>query len=503
MPEISTNSSIEEYLAVFKDATFGEDVRDALIAAINLCYKDVVKAVWQMKKGDSITNATIQDGHLILTITDNETQESRTVDAGIVKGDKGDQGPKGDPGDTAPEHEWNVDGSFSQTSVNPVQNRVIAAKLNEIIANKLDKSAVDNSFSQSSTNPVQNRVITAKLNEIISAKVDKLSIDTDYVLISNGSGGLKNSLKKIGNSDSLHSENDSDYIALEGAVKQYTYSKDDSDNRYVQSENIDTELSTESENPVQNKVIATKFAQIENDYSAPDATIDITSTKPIQNRAVAQALNEKVDSDDFSSTIFDDIDLVFSSTNGGIYYNGNSPSQVPALFVEGAGTDPDFTYYLSYIDSLDTKIHRIANITSLVSKVIKIDTELNENSTNPVQNKVIADALNSKITVTNITGKPSSAEIAKYTDPKTLYTFYCGISGINDYVSMIFIFSGEEVDTPGGETLYPNSTQFAIAASTGKIYTRTADEDGYFGDFHDYMENYYTKDEINALLKSQ
>lgn len=50
MPDISTNSSIEEYLAAFKDATFGEDVRNALIAAINLCYQDVVKAVWQMKK---------------------------------------------------------------------------------------------------------------------------------------------------------------------------------------------------------------------------------------------------------------------------------------------------------------------------------------------------------------------------------------------------------------------------------------------------------------------
>ena len=271
----------------------------------------------------------------------------------------------------------------------------------------------------------------------------------------------------------------------------------------MQTENIDTELSTESENPVQNKAIATKIAEIENDYSAPDATIDITSTKPIQNRAVAQALNEKVDSDDFDDTIFDDIDLVFSSTNGGIYYNGNSPSQVPALFVEGAGTDPDFTYYLSYVDSVDMETHRIANITSLVGKVIKIDTELNENSTNPVRNNVIVDALNSKMTVTEITGQPSSAEIAKYTDPKTLYTFYCGISGINDNVSMVFIFSGEEAVTPGGETLYPFSTQFAIAASTGKIYTRTADEDGYFGEFHDYMENYYTKDEIDALQNSQ
>lgn len=503
MPDISTNSSIEECLAAFKDATFGEDVRDALIAAINLCYRDIVRAVWQMKKGDSITNATIQDGHLILTITDNETQESRIVDAGIVKGDKGDQGPKGDPGDTGPEHEWNVDGSFSQTSVNPIQNRVITAKLNEIITDKLSKSAVDNSLSLSSTNPVQNRIIANRLNDIITAKVDKLSIDTDYVLISNGTGGMKNSTKKIGDASALHSENDSDYLALESAVKQYSYSRSDSNQRFVAWAQVDDELDEESENPVQNQVIATKIAQIEHDYSAPDPTIDITSTKPIQNRAVAQALNEKVDSDDFTATILDDIDLVFSSTNGGIYYNGNSPSQVPALFIEGAGTDPDFTYYLSYIDSVDMEIHRVANITSLVGKVIKIDTELNENSTNPVQNKVIADALNSKMTVTEITGQPSSAEIAKYTDQKTLYTFYCGISGINDNVSMIFIFSDEEADTPGGETLYPNSTQFAIAASTGKIYTRTADEDGHFGDFHDYMENYYTKDEINALLNSQ
>lgn len=569
MPEINETPSIDNEIEILANATFGEEVRQAIIDALTKCYTDVIAVVLSgVKKGDSVTDADVnQNGELIITITNNETQETTIFNCGTVAGSDGAGiqsirldttvgsstyghlfiqvqgqaetdigyiiGPKGDPGETAPEHEWNVDGSFSQSSVNPVQNKVITAKLNEIMTDKLNKtdvdsvlsttrtnpvqnkvitsalngklnkSSVDDTFSQSSTNPVQNKTITAKLNEIIAGKIDKVSMSSNHVLTSNGSGGVKDSTKLIGNSNYFHSG--SDYLALESAVKQYTYSKSESDNKYVQISQIDDELDEESENLVQNQAIANKIAQIEHDYSAPDASIDINSTKPVQNHAVAEALLDKLDIGDFNSTIFDNIDLAFSNTNGGIYYGGDCPS-APALFIEAEGGVPGYAYYLSYVDSLydsddNPHWHRIANISNLITRVIPVDNELSEFSKNPVQNKVIKAALDGKIEYMDESYGPQSLDdINHFTDPNKIYHFYLGLNNINEMVDLIFIINDDEADWDN--EIYPYSCQFMLSQS-GKIYYRKTDDQGLFGNVHDYMENYYTKSEIDAMLNSQ
>ena len=578
MPETinELNTTKEDCIEKFRNATFGEEVRGALIDLANLVYTDVIDAVMAyVKKGDSITDADInQNGELVLTITNNETQTSRTETVGTVVGSDGDDGagiqsirldttvgsstyghlfiqvqgqseidvgyiigPKGDPGETAPEHEWNVDGSFSQSSVNPVQNKVITAKLNEIMTDKLNKtdvdpilsttrtnpvqnkvitsalngklnkSSVDDAFSQSSTNPVQNKTITAKLNEIIAGKIDKVSMSSNHVLTSNGSGGVKDSTKLIGNSNYFHSG--SDYLALESAVKQYTYSKSESDNKYVQISQIDDELDDESENPVQNKVVAEKFAEFEENYSAPEAALDLTSTNAVQNKIIAEALNGKVNISDFNSTIFDDIDLVFSNTNGGIYYGGDCPS-APALFIEaesGASEYPlGYAYYLSYVDSLydsddNPHWHRIANISNLITRVIPVDNNFYDLSKNPVQSKVVKAALDKKMEyVDESYATPTISDINGYTDPNKIYHFYLSLNNINEMVDLIFIINDDEADWDN--EIYPYSCQFMLSQS-GKIYYRKTDDQGLFGNVHDYMENYYTKSEIDAMLNSQ
>ena len=498
MPELSTNSSIEECLAAFKDATFGEDVRDALIAAINLCYRDIVKAVWQMKKGDSITNATIQDGHLILTITDNETQESRPIDAGVVKGDKGDQGPKGDPGDTGKEGTIIVDGSLDATSPRAIANSAVTVALN----NKVSKSN---------------------------------STSNQYVARYDSDGNIVPSTVKIGSAMGFNDTDDGNRLARERAVKKYAYSKLEADNRFIQehqdlsdyalsenvyskddanekffsADNIDTALSTESENPVQNKTIATKIAEIENNYSAPEAALDITSTNAVQNKVIAEALNSKVNVSDFNNTIFDDIDMAFSNTNGGIYYNGECPS-APALFIEaesGVSEYPSgYAYYLSYVDSLydsddNPHWHRIANISNLITRVIPVDNDFYDLSKNPVQSKVIKAALDKKMEYADESYGPQSLDdINHFTDPNKIYHFYLGLNNINEMVDLIFIVNDDEADWDN--EIYPYSCQFMLSQS-GKIYYRKTDDQGLFGNVHDYMENYYTKSEIDAMLNSQ
>lgn len=105
-----------------------------------------------------------------------------------VKGDKGDKGEKGDPGKDAV-----IDGSLSQTSQNAVQNMLVTNALNskvdkaegkelssndftDLLKNKLEmiednanNTKVDGDLSDLSENPVQNKAVYQKFNEVDTA----------------------------------------------------------------------------------------------------------------------------------------------------------------------------------------------------------------------------------------------------------------------------------------------------------------------------------------------
>ena len=75
----------------------------------------------------------------------------------------------------------NIDSGLSSTSINPVQNRIIKAALD----NKLDKNSVpgitvDNELDPSSENPVQNKVITEFLQQVVTD--DRIWEDIDASL---------------------------------------------------------------------------------------------------------------------------------------------------------------------------------------------------------------------------------------------------------------------------------------------------------------------------------
>lgn len=529
MPEINETPSIDNEIEILANATFGEEVRQAIIDALTKCYTDVIATVMTyVKKGDSVDTVTISNGELIVTILNNETSETTTVNCGRVVGDSitnvsidsdgymwvtiGNGEPQklnkcliGPPGETG--HEGHID-------VDPT---------------------LDHSYT--SGRPVTNAATTRAIDNLESSKISIKPVSNDGYIpqFSNGNGGLVATSKKIGNASAFDTSHPNRFLAVESAVKAYTYSKSESDERfltehqslddYVQSDDvydksdadsifvkktqIDSTLSTTSNNPVKNSVISTKIAQIENDYSAPDATIDITSTHPVQNKAVAEALNGKVNISDFNDTIFDDIDIVFSKTNGGIYYDGDCPS-APALFIEAEGGNPNYqtgyAYYLSYVDSLydsddNPHWHRIANISNLVTRVIPVDNELNDTSKNPVQNKIIKTALDGKMEYADESYQtPSISDINHFTDPNKIYHFYLGLNNINEMVDLIFIIDDNNADW--NNQVYPYSCQIMFSQS-GKIYIRKADDQGLFGNIYNYMENYYTKSEIDAMLNSQ
>ena len=67
-----------------------------------------------------------------------------------------------------------VDSELSDTSINPVQNKVITSEIDYIHykINNLTTIDVDTELSESSVNPVQNKVITKKLNEVFQSVSD-------------------------------------------------------------------------------------------------------------------------------------------------------------------------------------------------------------------------------------------------------------------------------------------------------------------------------------------
>ena len=138
-----------------------------------------------------------------------------------------------------------VDTAMSDTSTNPVQNKVIKAYVDSQAG-----VTVDSVMSPTSTNPVQNRVITSNLDNIrvsLSAKQDRLiagsgiTIDSNNIISATGGGG--GGLPSGGTTGQAlvkrsNTSGDVEWKTIGGGGVV-----------------IDDALSTSSENPVQNKII--------------------------------------------------------------------------------------------------------------------------------------------------------------------------------------------------------------------------------------------------------
>ena len=278
--------------------------------------------------------------------------------------------------------EITIDSALSTTSTNPVENRVVTNALNNkqeqltvnptgtaeaslekltidgVIYNIISATTtVDNVLSMTSTNPVENRVITNALN----GKQEQLTV--------NPAGTASASLEKL---------------TIDGVIY----------NIISATTTVDDALSTTSTNPVENRVITnaldnkqeqltvnptgTAEASLEKvtidgviyNISSATTTVDdalsTTSTNPVENRVITNALNDKVDSSTLNAMSLKISDQLSQDPSAEI-------AQSITITVGGAST-----------------------IYNLPTQII-VDDALSPTSTNPVQNGVITAELNLKV----------------------------------------------------------------------------------------------------------
>lgn len=204
-----------------------------------------------------------------------------------------------------------VDDNFSTTSTNPVQNKVITAKINDIdvlMASKVDKETgkglsandytdedkqkvvdlapiylvgsgltldttvgsptygklqatgmsipIDDELSETSINPVQNKVIALKIDQLQGSVLDKirkrLSAQEDNFAVWNNDGEIEDS----------------------GISKDIIPTTASASNKVLVKSDVDNALSTSSENPVQNKEITVPLQALQGSMS--NVKLDIT-----------------------------------------------------------------------------------------------------------------------------------------------------------------------------------------------------------------------------------
>lgn len=364
------NPEMQKCLDTFQNAVFGEDVRSALIKAIELCYEDVIKYVIEnVLKGDSGKSAyqLAQENGFSGTLQD-------WLDS--LVGPVGPQGPEGPPG--------RIEG---------------------------DGFDVDNVIDANSTNPVQNKVIKAALDGKLNIK----PVATGHggeIIAASASGGIATSGRKWGGT-LLNSATPNNTLATETAVKNYTYSKEESDskyltehqdisgkanasdvytktqsdNKYLTHQNVDSGLSSVSSNPVQNRIIKAALDSISVSGVIVDDELSPSSTNPVQNKVITEALQDVVTGD----TIWEDINASLSFENPNNIFNTSSQEgstdfdNFPAngLFIEryydssyndsAATASTKYRYFLAYIDKNDDSSvtpssshwHRIIELTGL------------------------------------------------------------------------------------------------------------------------------------------
>ena len=258
-----------------------------------------------------------------------------------------------------------IDDVLSDTSTNPVQNKVVKAALDKKAGKdvataeadglmsavdkvKLDgiedgatKTIIDDAMSDTSTNPVQNKVVMEYIDSHGTLPPVSVKNDTMLIQVVNGAYALR--------------------------TKESIFPVDDA-------------LDTESKNAVENGVIARRFEQLSGamlpatskrdglmtaaNYTKlsgieagatktiVDATLDETSTNPVQNKAVKTALDGK------------------------------------------AGTAEATTGAAGLMSSAD-KV-KLDGVEDGATKTI-VDDAMSDTSTNPVQNKAVKAALDGKL----------------------------------------------------------------------------------------------------------
>ena len=328
----------------------------------------------------------------------------------------------------------NVSANTATQSVSGLMSAADKTKLDGI-ASGANKTIVDTTLSNTSTNPVQNKVIKAALsskadNTALDAKADKTALDgkldkTGGTLTGNLTGkyltgtwlqttasvDLSRTPEKVAVLDEvgwvyyrtpaeLKSDIGADAVVTtssDGLMSAADKKKLDGIASGANKTIVDTTLSNTSTNPVQNKVIkAALSSKADNtaldakaDKTALDGKLDKTGgtlTGNLTGKYLTGTWLQTTASVDLSRTpekvaVLDEV--------GWVYY------RTPAELKSDIGADAVVTTSSDGLMSAADK-SKLDGIATGATK-ITVDTALSSNSTNPVQNKVINSALGKKL----------------------------------------------------------------------------------------------------------
>jgi len=259
---------------------------------------------------------------------------------------------------------------------------------------------VDNALSDTSTDPVQNKVVKAALDE----KVDKVA---GMQLSQNSfTNGEKEKLASIETGatnvtvDSAISQNSDNPVSSKAIYTELSKKVNSSGSKQLSDENFTSEEKT-------------KLAGIQNGATNVSVDVAITqnSNNPVTSAAIYAELAKKVDADggaglsdnNFTDAYKEKLDGIASEAtktivDATITENSTNPVTSAAVFAAlatkvdadgGAGlSDNNFT------DAYKTKLEGI----EAGANKITVDSATSTTSTNPVQNKVITGAVNTENT---------------------------------------------------------------------------------------------------------
>ena len=240
-----------------------------------------------------------------------------------------------------------------------------------------EKSLIDSELSESSENPVQNKVITEKLNQIPKKGSE---------------------FKTINNLD----ENPYILMYQDEDVNVDENIRIPSDILINKMINIDTELSNGSDRPIANRTVAEAIDTINKKFSSD--MIKTTFVRFDQNFTTLEDLNDKLNGEElFDLNILYQIIIPGDSELGDILQDEKTKNNYYILIsCQNLGS----YNHLLLINQYSGKIFRcnIAQRTNVETQQIEnyikeivslIDSELSLTSSNPVQNKAIATSLQS------------------------------------------------------------------------------------------------------------
>lgn len=328
---------------------------------------------------------------------------------------------------------------------------------------------VDTAMSTTSTNPVQNKVV----NTALSNKQDKFADVTNP-------GICKVTMSNSGQTYFCNGASDSGiYFDTSIRLLQGKGIKNDDDlvhKKYVDTEvannkvTVDSEMSSTSTNPVQNKVVKAEI-----DSKALNVTDTGSGNLSISSLGYSPVTTNSVYISDFTDTDT-------ASVNG----SGN------AVSTQSTGSDGISTRATADVGSnvtLKSIYFNDLGVTYKIPDAVTVDAALSSSSTNPVQNKVINTALAGKtdlsasgasslINKLNIgSDAPSDADyfVSQYAGGGTANTNYYRrpVSALNTYIKS----KADKTPTSGSANLVTSGAVYtALSGKASSTHTHTLNQ---------------------------